>query len=95
MPHVQPFKRQVADHRIDVHPDVRLITAHGGRALGPAFPRQPGIKPRRDRRARLGRVEAEAQAAAYILDGGKLAAAGRGPEDEIANELPGSSIGPA
>src|SRR2546430_6187090 len=58
----------------------------------------PAAQPRRPRFAeRLASVKlaAQAEAAADVLHGGKLTAVGRGPEDEIADALLCSGIGPA
>jgi hypothetical protein len=91
--HVQPLQGQVADHQVYVHPDMGLVAADCGRTLGPPLPGQPGVKPGGDGHARLGRIQAETQAAAHVLDCGKLATARSGVEDEIADALLGSLIG--
>ena len=92
VPHVQPLQGQVADHRVDVHPDMGLVAADGGRTVGPPLPGQPRVKPAGDSHARLGRIQAEAQASAHVLDRGKLPSACGGVEDEIADALLGSPI---
>jgi hypothetical protein len=59
MPRIQPLKRQVTDHRIDMDPDVRLVAAHGGRPLGAVLPGQGGVQPLGGGRARLAGVLTE------------------------------------
>jgi len=80
---VEPLKRQLADHGIDMHPDARLVSACGRWPLGALLAIEPAGQELRHGDARHIRCLPQAEPAPDILDGWQRAALGRG--DHVAD----------
>ena len=88
----QPVERDVGQH--GQQPVAAVLLEGVGVAVARLAPAGQPLGPRLAERLAGVQFAAQAEAAAHVLDGGKLAAAGRGPEDEIADALLGSGVGP-